>query len=173
MIQTGNSFLKRHLKNFGNFVQGIGVRVLVAQNLKDTTPSRDLTMRYLTLQWRHNERDGVSSHWRLDCLLNRLFKHRSKKTSKLRFIGLCEENPPVNGGFPSQRAIYVCLDMFHSDIYLHFLSLLYFHLPSTRHKTLCFYLPCFIFYFCLPCFIFSSQIAFYWNKHFVSHILYT
>ena len=42
-----------------------------------------------TLQWRHNERDGVSNHRRLDSLLNRLFKHRSKKISKLRVSGPC------------------------------------------------------------------------------------
>ena len=24
-----------------------------------------------TIQWRHNEREGISNHWRLDCLLNR------------------------------------------------------------------------------------------------------
>ena len=36
------------------------------------------------LQWRHNGHDGVSNHRRLDCLLNRLFRRRSKKTSKLR-----------------------------------------------------------------------------------------
>ena len=42
------------------------------------------------LLWRHNERDGVSSHRRLDCLLNRLFRHRS--TSKLRVTGLCAGN---------------------------------------------------------------------------------
>ena len=35
-----------------------------------------------TLQWRHDERDGVSNHRRLDCLFNRLFRHRSVKTSK-------------------------------------------------------------------------------------------
>ena len=34
-----------------------------------------------TLQWRHIECDGVSNHQPPDCLLNRLFKHRSKKTS--------------------------------------------------------------------------------------------
>ena len=33
------------------------------------------------LQWGHNERDGVSNHQPHDCLLNRLFRHRSKKTS--------------------------------------------------------------------------------------------
>ena len=41
----------------------------------------------IVLQWRHTERDGVSNHKRLECLLNRLFKHISKKTLKLRFIG--------------------------------------------------------------------------------------
>ena len=45
------------------------------------------------LQWRHNERDGVSNHRRLACLLKRLFRRRLKKTSKLRLTGLCEGNP--------------------------------------------------------------------------------
>ena len=40
-----------------------------------------------SLQWRHYERDGVSNHRRLDCLPNRLFRRRSKKTSKsLAFV---------------------------------------------------------------------------------------
>ena len=46
------------------------------------------------LQRRHDERDDVSNHQRLDCLLNRLFRPRSKKTSKLRGTGLCEGNSP-------------------------------------------------------------------------------
>ena len=54
-----------------------------------------------TLQWRHNERDGVANHRLLDCLPNRLLKRRSMKTSKLRVTGLREGNPPVSGGFPS------------------------------------------------------------------------
>ena len=42
-----------------------------------------------TLQWRHNERNGVTIHRLMDCLLNRLFRcKRSKKTSKLRVTGL-------------------------------------------------------------------------------------
>ena len=49
----------------------------------------------LTLQWRHNERNGVSNHRHLDCLLNRLFRRRSKNTSKLRVTGLCEGDSPV------------------------------------------------------------------------------
>ena len=56
-----------------------------------------------SLQWRHNERHGISNRRRLDCLLNRLFRHRPKKTSQLHVTGLCEENPLVSGGFPPQR----------------------------------------------------------------------
>ena len=47
------------------------------------------------LKWCHNERDGVSNHQPYDCLLNCLFRRRSKKTSKLRVSGLCEGNSPV------------------------------------------------------------------------------
>ena len=57
-----------------------------------------------SLQWRHNEPDGVSNHQPPDCLLNRLFRHRWKKTSKLRVTGVCAENSPVTGEFPAQRA---------------------------------------------------------------------
>ena len=45
------------------------------------------TMMAPSLQWRHNEGDGVSNHRRLDCLLKHLFRRRSKKTSKLRVAG--------------------------------------------------------------------------------------
>ena len=43
-----------------------------------------------TLQWCHNWRDSVPNHQPHDCLLNRLFRRRSKKTSKLRVTGPCE-----------------------------------------------------------------------------------
>ena len=33
---------------------------------------RGVRIKETTLQWRHNEHDGVSNHQRLDCLLNRL-----------------------------------------------------------------------------------------------------
>ena len=56
------------------------------------------------LQWRHNGHDGVSIHQPLDCLLKRLFRRRSKKTSKLRLTGLCAWNSPVTGEFPAQMA---------------------------------------------------------------------
>ena len=64
----------------------------------------DHCVKKLPLQWRHNERDGTSNHRRRDCLLIRLFRHRSKITSKLRVTGLCAGNSPGTGAFPSQRA---------------------------------------------------------------------
>ena len=59
---------------------------------------------YHTLQWRHNERDGVSNHQPQVCLLNHLFRRKSKKTIKLCVTGLCEGNSPVTGEFLAQRA---------------------------------------------------------------------
>ena len=45
-----------------------------------------------SLQLRHNGCDGVSNHQPHHCLLNRLFRRRWKKTSKLRVTGLCARN---------------------------------------------------------------------------------
>ena len=58
------------------------------------------------LPWRHNDHDGVSNHQSHGCLLNRLFRHRSKKTSMLRVTGLCAGNSPGTGEFPAQMASY-------------------------------------------------------------------
>ena len=45
------------------------------------------------LQWRYNGCDGVLNQQPCDCLLNCLFRRRSKKTSKLRVTGLCNWQP--------------------------------------------------------------------------------
>ena len=58
----------------------------------------------MSWQWRHNERDGVSNIQPHECLLNRLFKRRSKKTAKLCVIGLCAGNSQVTGDFPAPTA---------------------------------------------------------------------
>ena len=50
-----------------------------------------------SLQWHHNGRDGVWNHQPYDCLRNRLFRRRSKKTSKPRVTGLCAGKSPVTG----------------------------------------------------------------------------
>ena len=59
-----------------------------------------------SLRWRNNERDSVSNHQSHYCLLNRLFRRRSKKSSKLRVTGLCVGNLPGTGEFPAQMASY-------------------------------------------------------------------
>ena len=56
------------------------------------------------LRWRHNGRDRDSNHHPHGCLLNRLFRRRSMKTSKLCVTGLCVGNSPGIGEFPAQMA---------------------------------------------------------------------
>ena len=58
----------------------------------------------VTLLWRHNGRYGGSNHQPQYCLLNRSFRHRSKKTSKLRVTGFVRgmHRWPVNS--PAQMA---------------------------------------------------------------------
>ena len=54
------------------------------------------------LQWRHNERGCVSNRQPHDCLLNRLFRYRSKQTSKLSVTDHFEGDSSVTGEFPAQ-----------------------------------------------------------------------
>ena len=63
-----------------------------------------LSHQCIALQWHHNGHDRVSNHQPHDCLLNRLFRRRSKKTSKLRATGLCAGNSPGTSEFPTQMA---------------------------------------------------------------------
>ena len=53
-----------------------------------------------------NDRHGVSNCWSIECLFNRFFFQTSNKvTSKVCAVtGPLWGNPPVTGGFPSQRA---------------------------------------------------------------------
>ena len=55
-----------------------------------------------SLQWRHNEDHGISNHQLHDCLLNRVFRRRSKNESKLRVTGFRAGNSPAK--YPAQRA---------------------------------------------------------------------
>ena len=64
-----------------------------------TWASRRLKSR--PLQWCHN-------HRRLDCLLNRLFRCRSKKPPNLRVTGLCEGNPTFDDVVMRLRQQTVC-----------------------------------------------------------------
>ena len=66
----------------------------------------DFVFDIIPLQWCHHECTCMSNNWHLLCFLNRSFRRRSKKISKLRVTGPCEENPLVTSGFPSQRPTY-------------------------------------------------------------------
>ena len=68
-----------------------------------------------SLRWRHDGPDGVSNHQPPDCLLNRLLRRRSKKTSKLRVTGL--HRWPVNS--PHKRPVTRKMFPFDDVIILH------------------------------------------------------
>ena len=94
-----------------------------------------------TLHWRHNEHDGVSNHQPHGCLLNHLFRRRSKKTSKFRVTGLCVGISPG----PGQRDSYaenVSIWWRHHDLRctvawippLNNLTEIRFYAPTRVHK---------------------------------------
>ena len=85
----------RKNSNHCSFVKGI-----------QEADNAEFVMSNLSLQWRHNGSNGVSNHQPHDCLLNRLFRRRSKKTSKLHVTGLCAGNSPGTSEFPTQMASY-------------------------------------------------------------------
>ena len=79
------------------------------------------------LQWRHNGRDGVPNHQAHDCLLNRLFRRRSKKTSNLLVDSL------VTGEFRAQMAsnaekVSICRR--HHGLLLHPCNIHYLYIDS-------------------------------------------
>ena len=112
MISDGITFTWHHCKNDKISLRSISLRwgipvsgpslmvadVLVPTRLQVTNNRSSETTDYANLyqscyeahilQWRHNGRDGVSDHQPHDCLLNRLFRRRSTKTSQLRVTGL-------------------------------------------------------------------------------------
>ena len=104
------SFVWDDLKNSGRICINLGIwDVLAAMAERETYLGLilcqvNLRWRHGALRWRRNGRDGVSNHQPHDCLLNRLFGCRSKKTSRLRVTGLCAGNSPVTGEFLAQKA---------------------------------------------------------------------
>ena len=63
-----------------------------------------MTHIYKTSTWSLVMPHGISNHWQLNCLFNNLV-----------ILVLCEGNPPVIGGFPSQRT--VMREAFHVSHY--------------------------------------------------------
>ena len=90
-----------HPNLFAMFFRNLISIPITMPNFKNLSPSArfNLYMAYSSpaiacsnwssLRWRHNGHDSVSNHQPHDCLLNRLYRRRSKKTSKLRVTGLC------------------------------------------------------------------------------------
>ena len=86
-----------------------------------------------SLQWRHNEHDGVSNHQLYDCLLNRLFRRRSKTISKLRVTGLCVGNSPVTGPVMRKMFPLSCFKRILSIILLKWKHFCFPPIPATLH----------------------------------------
>ena len=86
------------------FSTNYGDIILISVFCRRMTAINTITILTESLQWRHNGRDSVWNHQPHDCFPNRLFRHRSKKTSKLRVTGLSEGNSPGTGDFPAQMA---------------------------------------------------------------------
>ena len=78
-------------------------------SIKHSWPNRSISWPSFTLLWRHNEHDSVSNHHPHDCLLNYLFRRRSKKTSKPRVTAF------VRGIHRSPHKWPVTLKMFAFD----------------------------------------------------------
>ena len=91
---------------------------------------------FKTLQWRHNGHDSVSNHQSYDCLLNRLFRRRWKKTSKLRVTGLCAGNSPGTGEFPAQMA-QLCGNV--SIWWRHYEENLHYDIRCAKTRCICSY----------------------------------
>ena len=84
-------------------IQGLDITFKFYRNHPSQAGETPVKFEY-ALQWRHNGCDSVSNHQPHHCLLNRLFRRRSKKTSKLHVTGLCAGNSPGTGEFPAQMA---------------------------------------------------------------------
>ena len=62
-------------------------------------------VKYKSLHWRHNGHYCVSNYQPHDCLSNRLFRRRSKKTSKIRVTGLCAGTSPGPVNSPQKESV--------------------------------------------------------------------
>ena len=84
-----------------------------------------------SLQWRHNDHDGVWIHQPHGCLLNRSFGRRSKRTSKLRVTGLCAgDSPgPVNSHTKCFHLMTSSCAMFILSFYRRFYGFYLFQWP--------------------------------------------
>ena len=84
------------------FLREAGFFYLIWCNLLTSTRIANMSwMTCVVVKQIQSKSNGVPNHQPRDCLLNRLFRRRSKKTSKLRVTGLCVGNSPLTGEFPA------------------------------------------------------------------------
>ena len=104
MTHTVNKLLLKIYKSVpGVYLSHMRQVIIEFHTIQNSNTYLILTYKFISsLRWRHNGRDSVSNHQPHGCLLNRLFRRRSKKTSKLRVTGLCAGNSPGTGEFPAQ-----------------------------------------------------------------------
>ena len=107
MIQSSSIFFSRY--NVWNKVIEYRLPGYGAVTILHTCVDCESYISYLkgnpvTLQWCHNGYHGVSNHQPHHCLLNRLFRRRSKKISKPRLTSRCAGNSSVTGEFSVQMA---------------------------------------------------------------------
>ena len=88
-------------------VKSFCVRIILLRYLAQNTITYVIQCLHInfSLHWRHTDHDGVSNHQPHGCLLNRLFRRRSKGTSKLRVTGLCAGNSPVPVNSPHKGPV--------------------------------------------------------------------
>ena len=106
---------------------------------------------FTPLQWRHNGRDGTSNHQPYDCLLNRLFRRRSKKTSKLASLAFVRviHRWPLNSPhkwpvtrkiFPSDDVIMTMSPNFRNPVLLYLLYHFMYFLCYMHTISICLFL---------------------------------
>ena len=101
--RIGDKPLSEPIVAYWRIYASLGLNDLKQRRMIWVNKSQESAERKCTLQWRHNERDGVSNHQPHDCLLIGLVRCRLKKTSEFRVTGLCEGNSPVNS--PDKRPV--------------------------------------------------------------------
>ena len=79
--------------------------------------------KHVSWQCRKNGRDGVLNHQPHDCFLNRLYRHRSKKTSKPHITGLCAGNSPGPVNSPHKWPVTQKMYLF-DDVIMFYLALI-------------------------------------------------
>ena len=99
--------------------------------------SKDRMAVNLAVQWRHNVYGSVSNYQPRGCLLNRLFRRRSKKTSKLRVTGLCAGNSPGSVNSPTKGQLrglcfHLMTSSWNKNTNLSFMD--FMCIPGQRHR---------------------------------------